>query len=250
MFARRFLGYTPLQMDQSIAVIIPVYNEERTVSSVIEIVRTWGKAREIFVVNDGSTDQTQKAIQRFDGTVNIISYHQNRGKSYAIAKALERTKSDIIMFLDGDVVGLTHMDLDALVEPVLRGKAEMVLGAARFWSAGNFEPFNDITGERVILRKNIADRLDEIKPLGYGIELYLNDLHKQKPVVTVKLPHVYIIGKLGKMSISDAAFSYLVEAKDLMAQVVRQSAGELTPQAKRIINVIQRYLKLALEQLQ
>lgn len=244
------MGYTPFVMDRSIAVIIPAYNEERTISSVIEVVRTWGKACEVFVVNDGSTDATQKAVQRFNGSVNVISYRKNRGKSFAMAKAIERTKSDIIVFMDGDVVGLTHMDLDALVAPVLSGKAEMVLGAAQFWSAGNFEPFNDITGERVVLRKNIADRLDEIKPLGYGIELYLNDLHRRKPVVTVKLPHVYIIGKLGKMSISDAAFSYLVEAKDLMSQVVRQSAGELTPQAKRVINGVQRYLKLALEQLQ
>jgi glycosyltransferase involved in cell wall biosynthesis len=237
-------------MAQTIAVIIPVYNEERTLSSVIEVVRTWGKASEVIVVNDGSTDGTIHAIQRFGNSIDVISYRKNRGKSYAMAKAIEKTKCEIIVFMDGDVVGLTHMDLDILVAPVLSGKAEMVMGAARFWSAGNFEPFNDITGERVILRKNIAGKLKEIKPLGYGIELYLNDLHRNKPVVTVRLPYVFIIGKLGKMSISNAAMSYLVEAKDLMAQVVRQSAGDLTPQAKRVITGVQRYLKLALEQLQ
>lgn len=237
-------------MSRSLTVIIPVFNEERTVSSVIEIIRSWGKAEEIVVVNDGSTDRTLAAVKQFTGSIRIISYRKNRGKSYAMAKGIEQSRGEIIMFMDGDVVGLTHRDLDAMTAPVAEGNADMVLGAARFWSAGKFEPFNDITGERVILRKNIENRLQEIKPLGYGIELYLNDLHKNMRTVTVKLPHVYIIGKMAKLTISGAAASYMIEARDIMAQAVKQYAGDLTPQGRRIFRGVLRYLKQALDYLQ
>ncbi len=64
--------------DLAISVIIPVYNEERTISSIVEIVRTWGKASEIIVVNDGSTDKTDAALKQFSRTIKLLSYKNNR----------------------------------------------------------------------------------------------------------------------------------------------------------------------------
>lgn len=233
-----------------LSVIIPVYNEERTVSSIVEIVRSWGKAEEIILVNDGSTDQSLAALAQFKPSIKLISYQTNRGKGYALARSIAESSGEVLMFLDADLVGLTHADLEAMLKPLSAGRAEMVLGLARFWSAGGFEPFNEITGERVLLRRNVAGHLKSMKKVGYGVELLLNDLHKGKKVVSVRLPHVFILGKLEKQSVPAAMLTYIKEARELLTQVVRQQTDDLTPQAKNLLAGIAHYLKQALEYFQ
>lgn len=233
-----------------ISVIIPIFNEERTISSIIEIVRSWGRAKEIIVVDDGSTDKTASALKQFQKDICLIRYKHNHGKGYAVAKGIVKSSGDILLFLDGDMVGLTHRDLRALVTPVVCGKADMVLGLARFWSAGwrknTFSPFDDITGERVVLRKNIMPFVSDIATSGYGMELFLNDVHKDKQVISVKLPHVFVLGKLDKQSMPDAMLAYIKEAGELMAQLLRQQTGDISPNVKRVFVGIQNYLKQAL----
>jgi len=233
-----------------LSVIIPVYNEERTIGSIIEIVRAWGKAGEIVVVNDGSTDKTLHALAQFRSSVRVITYTTNRGKGYALSKGISASSGEILMFLDGDVVGLTFKDLDIMLEPVLAKKADMTLGLARFWSMGSFEPFNEITGERVVLRKNVLPYIRSMIRLGYGIEFFLNDLHKDKKVISVKLPHVFILGKFEKQKVPAAMLSYIKEARDLVTQALRQQTGELTPQAKRIYTLSLEYMRKALDYFQ
>jgi glycosyltransferase involved in cell wall biosynthesis len=237
-------------MKPVISVILPVYNEERTISSIIEIVLAWGKAKEILVVNDGSNDRTVKAVGQFGDKVNLISFPKNRGKGYVMAEGIEKARGDILVFLDGDLVGLTCHDLDIMVSPVVSGKADMVMGIARFWSASigdtSLEPFNDITGERVVFRKNLLPLAPKMRSVGYGVELLINDYHKNKRVSSIVLPHVYILGKLEKQSVPEATLSYLKEARDMVAQLIRQETGDLTPQAKKIYNSILNYIKSAL----
>lgn len=234
-----------------IAVIIPVYNEEQTVASVVEVVRTWPRAQEVVVVNDGSTDKTLRALKPFGSAITLISYKKNRGKGFAIKTGIEESHGEIIVFVDADLVGLTHHDLDALVAPVLGGKADMVLGNVRLWSKPKPRQkkgmFDQLTGERVILRSTIQPYLADIASVGYGIELYLNDLHKTKRVVTVKLPFVSIIGKFDKHSMPAAMRSYMKEARELITQTVRQQADDLTPQARKLFVGLQRYLKQMME---
>lgn len=226
----------------AISVIIPVYNEERTISHIIEIFRTWGKAFEIIIVNDGSTDHTLGALSQFGKTITVISYKTNRGKGYAMRQGILKSTGDILFFFDGDVVGVTHRDLDALLRPIVQKKADMVLGAARFWSVGSFEPFNDVTGLRVVLRKNIINVVDSLTHIGYGVELFLNDLHKDKRVVTVKLSHVYILRKWEKQTAPDAIHSFVIESRDLLSQFIIQQATSLPPKTMRVLRLLQRYL--------
>lgn len=236
-----------MKTDASISCIIPVFNEERTILSILEIVRNWGKASEIIVVNDGSQDKTLQALRSYGFNIQIITYEKNRGKGYAVSAGVKKSKGDIILFLDGDITGLTSKDLDAVITPLKSGSADMVLGLARFFSVGSFEPFNELTGIRTLRRKMIIDKCSQISRLGYGLELFLNDLYKDQRIRRVKLPFVFILGKMEKQSIPDAAKSYLIEARDLIAQIARQQRDELTPQAIKLYRGIARYLKQALE---
>lgn len=236
-------------MNTSISVIIAAYNEERTLSSIIEIVRSWGRTKEIIVVDDGSGDQTVKSVRQFVPGITLIRHAKNQGKASAMVDGVRKSSGAVLLFLDADTVGLTHRDLDSMVQPMLQGKADMVLGAARFWSAGTFEPFNHLTGQRVIFREALLPELDKMRSLGYGVELFINKLHEKKRVKTVKLPHVFILGKREKQTLPDALQSYVKEIRDLLTQLITQYADEIGPHAKKIVKEIVRYSLRVLDSL-
>lgn len=230
----------------SLSVIIPAYNEVRTIASIVEIVRSWGKAKEIIIVDDGSKDGTHKAVSQFRKNVKLLKLARNSGKGYALWRGIQESTGDIIMFLDGDIVGLTFHNLDLMMEPIVSGRADMVLGIAKFSSLGTIEPFNAITGERVVLRKDIEPLSHKWKDIGYGVEVMMNEAYKNKRTISVRLPYVYILGKLEKQAIPDAMVSYIKEGRDMLTQVVRDQTDSMKPHARRIIKLVIAYLQQAL----
>lgn len=234
-------------MTPSVSVIIPAFNEERTIGSIIEVVHAWGKAKDIIVVDDGSTDQTALTVTRLGKAATLISYKKNRGKGYAMARGIKKCQGDILMFLDADIVGLTRLDLDAMLEPITSNQADMVLGIARFWNAGQFAPFDALTGQRVLLRETVMPHLTNMHSAGRGVEFLLNDLHKHKRVRSVPLPYVFIIGKWEKGSVPDAVVDYLKEAMEFIRQISKLQSKTVPPQVKRAIGSVAGYLKQALD---
>jgi glycosyltransferase involved in cell wall biosynthesis len=229
-----------------VSVIIPVYNEVRTIASVLQIVLTWGKAKEIIVVNDGSHDKTLQAIDQFKKQIKLISYKRNKGKGYALYRGIEASNEEILMFLDGDLVGMTHKDLDAMVAPMVTHSADMVLGVARFSSIGSFEPFNAITGQRLVYRKEVLPLSVKWKTIGYGVEVMLNEAYKNKRVTSIRLPYVFILGKLEKQKIPDAMVSYIKEGRDMLTQIIKDQTDTVKPHARRIIQMVINYLQEAI----
>lgn len=90
-----------------IAVIVPVYNEEKIIDFVIsELIKVSQKLlADIFVVNDGSTDNTYKVIKKYSSIIKITNYKKNRGKGFALrlgALNAYRRNYKVIVFFDGD----------------------------------------------------------------------------------------------------------------------------------------------------
>ena len=87
-----------------ISIIIPVFNEEKTISRVLKKILNlkmiWKK--EVIVVNDGSTDNTLKIIKKFKPH-RIISYSQNRGKGYALSQGIKNCNGDYVLIQDADL---------------------------------------------------------------------------------------------------------------------------------------------------
>ena len=111
-----------------ISVLIPVYNEERTVEEVIERVGAVDLEKEIIVVDDCSTDRTPQILAKLarPGLV-IITHDQNRGKGAAVRTALAAVSGDAVIIQDADLE-YDPDDYAKLVQPLLEGKAKVVYG--------------------------------------------------------------------------------------------------------------------------
>lgn len=150
-----------------LSIIIPVYNEQSTVASVIEQVCRVHLAdldKEIIIADDGSSDNTPAVLAKLEKDhPEIITVHTsliNLGKGAAIRFGLEYTTGDIILIQDADLE-LDPSEYPALLEPILRGQTDVVYGS-RFRKPSN----------RIPLRTRLANRfLTELTNLLYGARL-------------------------------------------------------------------------------
>lgn len=134
-----------------ISIIVPVYNEARTVAAVIQRLLTIDlpAPREIIVVNDGSTDGTRAVLDGLpaDPSVTIVHSERNMGKGYSVRRGIARTRGTVIAIQDADLE-LDPAQLPDLVGPVLRGEADVVYGS-RFLHPTT-APFLTVAGNRAL----------------------------------------------------------------------------------------------------
>lgn len=117
-------------MPMEISLIIPAYNEEKqilnTLVSVIEYMEEKTAPYEIIVVNDGSRDKTAEMAKSLEPYIRLISYEENHGKGYAVAKGVKAAEGEYIFFTDADLS--YSPDYIYAGEKLLSGGAEMVIG--------------------------------------------------------------------------------------------------------------------------
>ncbi|HEY3069422.1 MAG TPA: glycosyltransferase family 2 protein [Gaiellaceae bacterium] len=120
----------------ALSLVVPVYNEERTVEQVyaqaVEALEATGRSYEIIFVDDGSTDGTWKALERLhegDAQLRAVRFKRNFGQHPAMHAGLVRARGDIVVTMDGDLQNQPS-DLPKLVAAVEAG-ADVASGRRR-----------------------------------------------------------------------------------------------------------------------
>lgn len=113
-----------------LTVIIPVYNEQATIATILQQVRAVNLASEIIIVDDGSTDGTYDALKgeaSQPGTI-VLHHDRNQGKGAAVRRGLDRATGEIILIQDADLE-YDPRDYPALIRPIEEGRVKVVYGS-------------------------------------------------------------------------------------------------------------------------
>jgi glycosyltransferase involved in cell wall biosynthesis len=127
-----------------LSVLVPVYNEERTLEEIVRRVRAVPLAKEIIFVDDGSKDQSREILTRLQeeneraadplNSIKIFFQAQNEGKGAALKTALSHATGDVVIIQDADLE-YDPKDYPSLLEPIQTGLADVVYGT-RFAGGG------------------------------------------------------------------------------------------------------------------
>jgi glycosyltransferase involved in cell wall biosynthesis len=113
-----------------ISVVVPAFDEERTIEEVVRRVAGAGLRVEIIVVDDGSRDGTAAVLARLDGEIDglrTLVQPVNRGKGAAVRVGIAASTGDIVVIQDADLE-YDPKDLPTLLGPLLEGRADAVYG--------------------------------------------------------------------------------------------------------------------------
>lgn len=123
-----------------LSILLPVYNEEANLESLLQRLLAIDVAKEVVAVDDCSKDRSGEILNRFAGrSVTVVCHAVNQGKGAAVRTALAHATGDYVIIQDADNE-LDPNDIPRLLEPVCQGKAEVVYGARnlRVQSWSNF----------------------------------------------------------------------------------------------------------------
>jgi glycosyltransferase involved in cell wall biosynthesis len=138
----------------TLSIIIPVYNEEKTVESVIkkvEAVNLNQVKKELIVVNDCSTDKTLEVLRNLKN-IKLIHHEKNQGKGAAIRTGIQHASGDIIIIQDADME-YDPEDYPALLKPILDNETKVVFGS-RFMPGAKTQ-FSEYKGNKIYYIGNI-----------------------------------------------------------------------------------------------
>jgi glycosyltransferase involved in cell wall biosynthesis len=152
-------GFPGVHRYAKLSVIVPVFNERTTVAEVLRRIRAvelpGGIEVEVVVVDDGSSDGTDKVLTALsDSTVRIINHPDNRGKGAAIRTGMEAIRGDLVLIQDADLE-YDPADWVILLEPLLKGKAQVVYGSRFTGQRKNMLPLHWIGNRFLSLVTNV-----------------------------------------------------------------------------------------------
>jgi len=197
-----------------ISVIVPAYNEDKTVEDIIKALIASKHIDEIICVNDGSTDKTEEILEKYKQTITVINLRENKGKGNALAVGIKQAKGDIVVFLDADLISLSDKHVKALITPLLNKEYKAVMGY--MVDKTGVSIFKEITGQRAYFKKDLLPYLDEISETRFGVEMFLNGLFENKDTKKFILRDLQSLQKFQKQTPDVAVKEYIKEGIEIL----------------------------------
>ena len=190
-----------------LSVVMPVYNEAKTIEEAVRRVRDVPISKEVIIVDDGSTDGTRDILKRVAedltnpgdslNEIGVFFQSENQGKGAAIKAGLAHVKGDIVLIQDADLE-YDPQDYVKLLEPIVSGHADVTYGS-RFSGGGAHRVlyfWHYLGNQALTLFSNMITNLN-LSDMEVGYKVFRTDVLKGidikskrfgfEPEITVKL---------------------------------------------------------------
>ena len=195
-----------------LSVIMPVYNERRTISLILEKVRAVNIDKEIIIVDGASFDGTRDILEQEEkrDDVRVIYEPTRRGRGKALKEGLAVARGDIVIFQDADLE-LDPSDYPELIAPLDRGESDVVFGS-RFLSGRPHMTFLQYWGNRVlnittnilygtrltdvetcyqVFRREVLDRMSLVNnDFAFTVELAVKLIKRKYRIVEIPIQYI------------------------------------------------------------
>lgn len=210
---------------KNVSIVICAFNEAKTISTVVQSCCTLCIESEVIVVDDGSTDNTEKVLSELQQKF-LFKYEklpENKGKSWSMARGVELSTYEIILFFDADISAISQKHFDDILKPIFEDKADMVLGQpSETLIDYRINPFKSLTGERALFKKDILPLLDDIREIRFGVETFINMYYQAKGK---RIKYVLMTGmkhptKYSKTTAIKATKEFIFEGQEIALTLV------------------------------
>lgn len=117
--------------ERCLSVVIPVYNEEHTLATIVDRLLKLPQLLEIVIVDDCSTDKTAQILSELSarhGEIQTARHEKNRGKTEALKTGFRLTKGDVVIVQDADLE-YDPQEIPEVIAPIVNGNADVVFGS-------------------------------------------------------------------------------------------------------------------------
>ena len=118
-----------VEIESKLCVVVPCYNEERTIKALLTEVLNQSSVGQVVVINDSSTDRSEEIIRSIeDKRISYLRNEQNLGKGASVAKGINLCEMPFIVIQDADLE-YSPREYERMLLPLIDGRADAVFGS-------------------------------------------------------------------------------------------------------------------------